>query len=62
MINLIWLVLIENIDRRYILIGIGSRIREIKRCLLHEKNKVLRKIYIEHIKFLESELGGQYDW
>lgn len=57
MINLIWLVLIENIDRRYILIGIGSRIREIKRCLLHEKNEVLRKIYKEHIEFLESKLG-----
>lgn len=42
--------------------SIESRIREIKRCLLHEKNKILRKIYIEHIKFLESELGGQYDW
>ena len=41
--------------------SIESRIREIKRCLLHEKNKDLRKIYIEHIKFLESELGGQYD-
>lgn len=37
--------------------SIESRVRELKRCLLHEKNKVLREIYIEHIKFLESELG-----
>lgn len=37
--------------------SIESRIREIKRCLLHEKNEVLRKIYKEHIGFLESKLG-----
>lgn len=37
--------------------SIGSRIREIKRYLLHEKNEVLRKIYKEHIEFLESKLG-----
>ena len=37
--------------------SIGSRIREIKRCLLHEKNEVLRKFYKEHIEFLESKLG-----
>ena len=37
--------------------SIGSRIREIKRCLLHEKNKVLRQAYKEHIAFLESKLG-----
>ena len=55
MINLIWLVLIENINRRYILMSIGSRIREIKRCLLHEKNEVLRKIWLCFNKLLKFD-------
>lgn len=33
----------------------GTRIRELKRKLLHEKNEVIREIYIEHIKFLEGK-------
>jgi hypothetical protein len=35
---------------------LGCRIREIKRKNLHEHNKVLRNIYKDHIKFLESRL------
>lgn len=35
--------------------GNGTRIRELKRKLLHEKNKVVRDIYIEHIKYLQEQ-------
>ena len=31
-----------------------SRIREMKRKLLHEKNPVIRNIWKEHIEFLEN--------
>ena len=31
-----------------------SRIREMKRKLLHEKNPVIRNIWKEHIAFLEN--------
>lgn len=33
----------------------GTRIRELKRKLLHEKNKVIREIFIEHINFLQRQ-------
>lgn len=33
-----------------------SRIREIKRKLLHQKNKNTRQLWREHINYLESQL------
>lgn len=35
---------------------VKSRIREIKRKILHTHNKTTREIYISHIHFLENEL------
>lgn len=34
--------------------GNESRVRELKRKILHERNKVVRDTYKEHIKFLEN--------
>lgn len=36
---------------------LGSRVRELKRKILHTHDSGLRKIYKDHIKFLESEVG-----
>lgn len=35
---------------------IESRIREIKRGLLHQKSKGTREIWREHIKYLETQI------
>ena len=35
---------------------IESRIREIKRKMLHQRDSVIRNIWNEHIKYLESQL------
>ena len=32
-----------------------SRIRELKRKLLHERNKYIREIYKDHIEFLSRK-------
>lgn len=32
-----------------------SRIRELKRKLLHEHNQIIRNIYRDHIAYLESQ-------
>ena len=36
--------------------SIDSRIRELKRAILHEKNQQVRKIYKEHIEFLKTQI------
>lgn len=36
--------------------NIGTRIRELKRCILHERNNVRRDIFKSHIEFLEAQL------
>jgi hypothetical protein len=33
----------------------ASRIRELKRKILHEHNQVVRNIYRDHITYLESQ-------
>lgn len=35
--------------------SIDSRIRELKRKLLHQRDKVTRKIWLEHIEYLEAQ-------
>lgn len=37
---------------------LGSRVREIKRKILHTHDAGLRKTYKDHIKFLESQMEG----
>lgn len=37
---------------------LGSRVRELKRKILHTHDVGLRKIYKDHIKFLKSEMEG----
>lgn len=36
--------------------SIDGRIRELKRLILHEKNKQIRKIYKDHIEFLKTQI------
>lgn len=36
--------------------GIESRIRQIRRAILHEKNKVVRDIFREHIGYLKTQI------
>lgn len=38
--------------------SIGTRIRELKRCILHERNKIRREIFKSHIEFLETKRRG----
>jgi hypothetical protein len=40
--------------------SIDSRIRELKRAILHEKNKQVRKIYKEHIEFLKLKFNKKF--
>lgn len=35
-----------------------QRVRELKRKILHTHDKCLRKIYKEHIEFLQSQMEG----
>lgn len=34
-----------------------SRIRDIKRKLLHEHNPIIRETYRDHINYLQSQIG-----
>lgn len=36
--------------------NIEKRIREIKRKMLHQRDSLVRKIWREHIEYLESQL------
>lgn len=36
--------------------SIESRIREMKRLMLHQRDKVVRDIWKSHIEFLESKV------
>lgn len=36
--------------------SLESRIRDIKRQLLHQKDKTTRKIWVEHINFLDGQI------
>ncbi|WP_286010097.1 hypothetical protein [Clostridium sp. Marseille-Q2269] len=38
---------------------LGSRIREIKRLILHQRDSRTRSIWKSHIKFLESQLNNK---
>ena len=38
--------------------SIGTRIRELKKCILHERNKVRREIFKSHIEFLKTQRRG----
>ncbi|EPY2274690.1 hypothetical protein ACFLKB_00670 [Clostridium sp. FAM 1755] len=38
---------------------LGSRIREMKRLILHQKDAGTRAIWKPHIKFLESKLNNK---